>query len=101
MATMMQNMAGMGAMTDQVIATDLLMSAKSGIKNIAIAITESSTPEVRAALQQQFSDAVRLHEQVSNYMISNGYYHPQDVQEQLRVDLTASQTALDLTNQQQ
>ncbi|MFC4323788.1 spore coat protein [Litchfieldia salsa] len=99
MATMMQNIAGMGAMTDQVIATDLLISAKAGIKNIAIAITESSTPEVRSALQQQFNDAVQLHEQVSNYMISNGYYHPQDVQEQLRVDLNASQTALNLTNQ--
>ncbi|KYC75352.1 hypothetical protein B4090_2038 [Bacillus licheniformis] len=30
-----QNMTGMGAMTEQVIATDFLISAKTGVKNIA------------------------------------------------------------------
>ncbi|TWL68903.1 hypothetical protein CHCC14810_0740 [Bacillus licheniformis] len=47
-----QNMTGMGAMTEQVIATDFLISAKTGVKNIATAITETSSPEVRETLKQ-------------------------------------------------
>ncbi len=35
MTNFLQNMAGMGGMTDQVIATDFLNAAKSGIRNTA------------------------------------------------------------------
>jgi similar to spore coat protein len=96
-----QNMVGMGGMTDQVIATDFLMAAKSGVKNIALALTETSTPEVRETLKQYLIDAVNTHEQISNYMISKGYYHPNNLSEQLNVDLTAAQTAMNLSQQQQ
>ncbi|MEW9050471.1 MAG: spore coat protein [Neobacillus sp.] len=95
-----QNMVGMGGMTDQVIATDFLIAAKSGVKNIALALTETSTPEVRETLKQYLIDAVNTHEQISNYMISKGYYHPNNLSEQLNVDLTAAQTAMSLSQQQ-
>ncbi|MBT2755377.1 spore coat protein [Mesobacillus foraminis] len=91
-----QNMTGMGAMTDQVIATDFLIAAKTGVKNIALAITETSTPEVRDALKQYLMDAVDTHEQIFKYMVSKGYYHPNNIAEQLNVDLQAAQTAMNL-----
>jgi similar to spore coat protein len=97
---MMQNMAGMGAMTDQVVATDFLISAKTGVKNIALALTETSTPEVRDALKQYLMDAVDTHEQISKYMVDKGYYHPNNLSEQLGVDLKAAQTALNLNQSQ-
>lgn len=97
---MMQNMAGMGAMTDQVVATDFLISAKTGVKNIALALTETSTPEVRDALKQYLNDAVDTHEQISKYMVDKGYYHPNNLSEQLGVDLKAAQTALNLNQSQ-
>ncbi len=91
------NQAGqMSAMTEQVIAADLLMSAKSAIKNYAIAISECATPELRQALTEQLNDTIRSHEQITNYMINKGYYHPVDVLEQLRLDQQAAQTALNL-----
>jgi similar to spore coat protein len=99
MAGMMQNMAGMGGMTDQVIATDLLLSAKSGIKNYAMALSEAATPEVREALKDQLNSAIEAHEKVTNYMVSKGYYHPGNMSEQLNVDMQATQTALNLTQQ--
>lgn len=68
-----QNMTGMGAMTEQVIATDFLISAKTGVKNIATAITETSSPEVRETLKQYLNDAIDTHEQITNYMISKGF----------------------------
>ncbi|MFL6561546.1 MAG: spore coat protein [Bacillus sp. (in: firmicutes)] len=96
MNQMLQNMTGMSGMTDQVIATDFLLATKTGIKNLALAITETSTKEVRNTLTQYLTDAIKTHEQISNYMISKGYYHPDNLSKQLELDLTAAQTALNL-----
>ncbi|MEC1473627.1 spore coat protein [Bacillus haynesii] len=91
-----QNMTGMGAMTEQVIATDFLISAKTGVKNIATAITETSSPEVRETLKQYLNDAIDTHEQIANYMMLKGYYHPANLSEQIQVDAKAAETAKDL-----
>ncbi len=99
MTNFLQNMAGMGGMTDQVIATDFLISAKSGVINTAMAVTEAATPELRATLREQLSSAIDTHEKISNYMISKGYYHPHNLSEQLQVDIGATQTALNLAQQ--
>jgi similar to spore coat protein len=89
-----QNATALNALNEQVIATDFLISAKNGIKSYAMAITEASTPEVRNTLKQHLDDAIQLHEQISQYMVNKGYYYPTNVQEQLRVDMQAAQTAL-------
>jgi similar to spore coat protein len=91
-----QNLMGMGGMTDQVIATDFLIAAKAGVWNYAIAITETGTPELKAALREQLNDAIATHEKITNYMIARGFYHPYDLSEQLQVDLTVTETALNL-----
>jgi similar to spore coat protein len=89
---------GMGGLTDQVIATDFLISAKAGIRNYAVAITETATPELKAALRVQLNDAIATHEKITNFMIERGFYHPHDLSEQLQVDLTVADTALNLAN---
>ncbi|RHW40097.1 spore coat protein [Lysinibacillus yapensis] len=96
-----QNMSGMGAITDQVIATDLMLAVKSGIINYAIAISEAATPEVRETLRRQLNTAIDTHGKITDYMVSMGYYFPGDVFQQIAVDLQASQTALNLQQQQQ
>ncbi|MEK1832988.1 spore coat protein [Priestia megaterium] len=94
-----QNMTGMGGMTDQVIATDFLIAAKTGIKNYALALSETSNPEVREMLRTHLNKAIDTHQEITDYMVSKGYYHPQNVQEQLKVDLQATDTALNLPQQ--
>ncbi|MFP7297486.1 spore coat protein [Neobacillus niacini] len=96
MNQLIQNLMGMGGMTDQVIATDFLISAKAGVRNYAVAITETGTPELKAALREQLNDAIRTHERITNYMVAKGFYHPHDLSEQLQVDLTITDTALKL-----
>lgn len=96
----MQNMAGMGGMTNQVIATDFLFATKSDIKMLAMAITESSTPEVRETLTQYLNDSIDKHQQITDYMISNGFYYPNDLGKQLSIDLQAAQTATNLGQNQ-
>ena len=96
MNQLIQNLMGMGGMTDQVIATDFLISAKAGVRNYAVAITETGTPELKAALREQLNTAIATHEKITNYMISRGFYHPHGLSKQLQVDLTVSETALKL-----
>ncbi|MCM3584391.1 spore coat protein [Mesobacillus maritimus] len=96
MNQLIQSLMGMGGLTDQVIATDFLISTKSSIKDYSAALTETATPELRAALREQLRAAIDTHEKMTNYMIEKGYYHPHSLSEQLNVDLTASDTALNL-----
>jgi similar to spore coat protein len=97
MNQLIQNMLGMGGLTDQVIATDFLMAAKSGVRNYSAAITEAATPELRAELREQLRAAIDTHEKITNYMVARGFYHPHDLEQQLKVDLTASETVMNLT----
>jgi len=94
---MVKNVIGMGNMTDQVIATDFLVAAKSGVQSYAVAITEATTPQVRAVLKSHLNDAITTHDTISNYMIKKGYYHAYDMHEQYRADMKAADTALRLT----
>ncbi|WP_338470636.1 spore coat protein [Niallia sp. XMNu-256] len=93
---LIQNMMGMGGMTDQVIATDFLIATKAAIKDYSVAITEVTTPKVRAVLREHLRDAVDTHEKLTNFMIAKGFYAPHDLREQLLVDLKASETAVNL-----
>jgi similar to spore coat protein len=96
MNNMMKKIMGMGAMTDKVIATDFLVSTKAGIRNLAFAITETTTPELRTGLREELRNAVQTHEKITNFMIEKGIYHPHDIGEQLQVDLQITDTALKL-----
>ncbi|MGM1022946.1 MAG: spore coat protein [Bacillota bacterium] len=96
MNSIIENMTGMNGMTDQVIASDLLIAAKSGIKNYALALTESTSSEVRNVLCDQLSKAVNLHEQIFNYMKNNGYYNAYDPEQQIQMDIQNADKALSL-----
>lgn len=86
---MIQKIAGMSGMTDQVIATDFLISTKSAVRNLTFALTESITPEARSILREQLSYSIEAHEKIGQYMMKKGYYHPSNLDEQLKVELKA------------
>lgn len=92
----LKNIAGMGDMTEQIIATDLLISAKSGIKNYAVAITEAVTPEVNEVLYRHLQDAIKAHEKISKYMMDKGYYCVNDPQKQVILDIENADTVLNI-----
>jgi similar to spore coat protein len=96
MAGIIQNMAGMGNMTEQVIATDLLLGTKSAIKNYAAAIAETTTPEIRNALHKQLDDAICMQDKVTTYMMNKGYYNAHDPEAQINMDRAASDTVMKL-----
>jgi similar to spore coat protein len=90
----LQNIIGMGDMSDSIIASDLLISTKSGVKMLAFAVTEAATAEARAALSAQLLSAIDMHDKIMDFMIEKGYYHPYDIEDQLHVDMQAARTAL-------
>ena len=96
MVNLLQNIAGMGDMTEQVIATDFLISAKAGVRNYAMAISETATPEVREVLRRHLDIAIGTHEKIANYMMKKGYYHANNPQEQIRVDMKAADTVMNI-----
>jgi similar to spore coat protein len=99
MLDIIQNMVGMGDMTEQVIATDFLLSAKTGVRNYAVAISEAATPEVRDVLHRQLNVAIGTHEKIANYMMKKGYYHANNPEEQIKVDMKAADTVMNIQQQ--
>lgn len=97
MNALIESLTGMNKMSDQVIATDFLIAAKSGVRNYAIALTETTNPEVRTILRKQLKDAINTHEKIFNYMMEKGYYNPYNMDQQFKVDMATTETALKLT----
>ncbi|MDH7578936.1 MAG: spore coat protein [Bacillota bacterium] len=91
-----QDPAGATALNDQTVAYDLLISAKSGVKNIASALTEVASPNVRSALRKQLDDAINLHERVTSYMLNKGWYYPYNVSRQIQQDLRNAEMAMQM-----
>lgn len=92
----LQNLIGMADMTDQAIVTDSLLDAKAVVRNYAIAISETRTPEVREVLRKHLNDAIDTHESILRYMMENGYYHVNEPLEQMKVDMKSANAALHL-----
>lgn len=92
----MGNMPGTQALNDQVIASDFMNSIKSGIKSLATALTEASTPRVRQVLRNQLNDALNTHEQFYNYYSGKGWYDAYNISKQIQMDLNNAETTLSL-----
>lgn len=101
MNSFIKKITGMGGMTDQVIATDFLISTKAGVRNLAFAFTESATPEVKQELRAQLRVAIDTHATISTYMIENGYYYPHQFAEQMHLERNTSDTAIQLNEKMQ
>jgi similar to spore coat protein len=97
MNKIVKKITGMDNMTNQIIASDLLLDIKSSINIYAIALTETTTPEIRSVLRRHLNDTIVEYEKFTKYMIENDYYNPYDFNEQVQIDLNNSETALKLT----
>ncbi|RFU63779.1 spore coat protein [Peribacillus glennii] len=89
-----ENAEGMPEMADSALALEFLLSVKTGVRNAAYALTESRTPEVRAAFREQLEEGLALHEEVSNFMMKKGWLHPYNVNDQYQLDLKSAKGAM-------
>ncbi|HZG57074.1 spore coat protein [Paenibacillus sp.] len=89
------NALNMPELADMTLAMDLLVRAKEGVRNAAIAVTEAASPEVRAYLRGQLRDSLALHRDVTELMVRKKWFHPYDLDEQYKLDqLSAKNTSM-------
>lgn len=81
---------------DLAIATDFLVTAKAAVRNLAVAITETATPEVKKLLRRELDIAIDTHDKIAQYMIKKEMYHPYDINGQVEHDLKKADIALEL-----
>jgi spore coat protein CotF len=85
---------GMPKLVDGCMSLAFLLNAKSGVRNCAIALTESVTPQVRELFKAQLDNAINMHEEISNLMIEKGWFHPIDLEKQFKMDVESSKVAV-------
>lgn len=88
-----------GKMRDEVIATDMLVTAKATVRTYAVAITETASSEVRDVLKKQLKEAIDTHARIADYMIENNMYHAYDVDRQLSHDKEKIENVLDMVKE--
>ncbi|HSU78919.1 MAG TPA: spore coat protein [Candidatus Angelobacter sp.] len=96
MNPIVERLTGLNVLTDQVIAMDLLIAAKSGVRNYAMAVTEAGDPDIKGTLTRHLEEAINLHERLTEFMMEKGWYHPWNVNDQLGLDLKNIEVALKL-----
>ena len=94
------NSDGMPSLADSLFALDFLMAAKNGVRNCAIALTESATPEARVIIRNQLEEALAMHGEITQLMMNKGWLHPYNVNEQFQMDLKSAQTTVQIAGMQ-
>lgn len=94
MNSLLEALTGIDKLSDQIIATDFMNAAKTGIKTYAAALAETTSPEVRKTLKKQLDDAIKTHEEITDLMINKGWYHAKNIEQQIRMDVQNAQKVL-------
>ncbi|WP_178022190.1 spore coat protein [uncultured Paenibacillus sp.] len=89
------NALNMPEIADMTFATDFLMRAKEGVRNIAIALTETASPEARILLRNLLRQGIAMHQEITELMMRKKWFHPYELSEQYQLDqLSAKNTIL-------
>ncbi|PJH93024.1 spore coat protein [Bacillus sp. SN1] len=82
-------------LADTTFAMDFLIRAKEGVRNTAVALTETASPDVRALLRKQLMQGITMHQEITELMISKKWFHPYELSEQYKLDqLSAKNTIM-------
>lgn len=82
-------------LADTTFAMDLLLRVKEGVRNIAVALTETASPDLRALLRKQLMQGIAMHQEIAELMINKKWFHPYELSEQYKLDqLSANNTLM-------
>lgn len=89
------NALNMPEIADMTFAMDFLIRAKEGVRNTAIALTETASLDARALLRNQLRQAIAMHQEITELMIRKKWFHPYELNEQYQLDqLSAKNTVM-------
>ncbi|MCR9040702.1 spore coat protein [Bacillus sp. L381] len=85
-------------LADMTFAMDFLIRAKEGVRNTAVALTETASPDVRALLRKQLMQGIAMHQDITDLMVSKKWFHPHDLSEQYKLDQLSAKNTLMVGN---
>lgn len=88
------NAEGMPRLADASFALDFLLAAKNGVRNCAFALAETASPEVRAILRRQLTEALELHGEIAHLMMAKGWFFPYELHQQFQLDQISADTTM-------
>ncbi|UPV77847.1 spore coat protein [Bacillus rugosus] len=89
------NSLNMPELADTTFAMDFLIRVKEGVRNTAVTLTETASPDVRALLRKQLMQGIAMHQEITELMISKKWFHPYELSEQYKLDqLSAKNTIM-------
>jgi spore coat protein F len=75
---------------------ELLAFTKAGVRNYAVAITETATPKLKEVLTKQMLKCIELHDLIYRYMYSKGHYPSYDLNKLFENDLKLANQAISM-----
>lgn len=85
-------------LADTTFAMDFLLRAKEGVRNTAVALTETASPNLRAVLRRQLTQGIAMHQEITDLMISKKWFHPYELNEQYQLDQLSAKNTLMIGN---
>ncbi|WP_400247789.1 spore coat protein [Niallia sp. JL1B1071] len=92
------NALNMPELADTTLATDFLIRAKEGVRNLAVALTETASPDLRILLRKQLKQAIQMHQEITELMIEKKWFHPHDLSEQYQLDQLSAKNTIMIGN---
>jgi spore coat protein CotF len=92
------NALNMPELADTTFALDFLVRAKEAVRNTAIALTETTTPELRTVLRKQLFQGIAMHQEISELLVKKKWFHPHDLSEQYKLDQLSAKNTLMIAN---
>ncbi|MDQ0915191.1 spore coat protein [Paenibacillus sp. V4I5] len=90
------NALNMPEMADMTFAMDFLIRVKEGVRNTAIALTETASESARTILRSQLHQGIALHQEVSDLMMRKKWFHPYELYEQYKLDQLGAINAIQM-----
>ena len=88
------NSIGMPELTDAGVAMEFLITTKTGIRNLSIALTETASPAFRKLIQAQLNVMIELYSDISDLMMKKEWLKPYDLESQKVLDLRSAENAI-------
>ncbi|BDH61804.1 spore coat protein F-like protein YraF [Lysinibacillus sp. PLM2] len=90
------NSINMPELTDSGVALEFLLTTKTGIRNLAIAITETASPSLRKLMKTQLNVMLDLYAEITELMIKKEWLKPFDLDSQKELDIKAAENAISI-----
>ncbi|RHW40138.1 spore coat protein [Lysinibacillus yapensis] len=87
---------GMPELTDAGVALELLLSLKTGVRTLSIALTETASPSLRKIIKTQLDAMIDLYSETSELMMKKEWLKPFDLDKQKELDIRSAQNAIDI-----